>query len=309
MGKDSTKQIKIYLAGEMKADWKNNLIKYYNETFQADSIKNINWILPERVLQRKHSYDVSSECVNQDLGLIANCDIVFAYLNRGGLYSTIIEIMHSFFMNKRIIIVVEEYGEVINGHTDCMVATDVVGSTPSEFPFSTHYWFLLQYLKMTSKKIDNTCQPEHLDIFLGMTCENMEHILEYHIFDHMLPKKESREQLIKPLLDDLKNIKSTWKTTEITDRFKRNLSLVTDLKKKYNKCQLCDFTFKKKNGEYYNEIHHIIPLSQNGKDQEINSLIVCANCHRKLHYATVDISKILDNGTIIINGDVHIIKK
>lgn len=50
------------------------------------------------------------------------------------------------------------------------------------------------------------------------------------------------------------------------------------------KCQLCSFTFKKRNGETYFEIHHL--------DREVghhpnNLLVVCANCHAQLEHATV----------------------
>lgn len=107
-------------------------------------------------------------------------------------------------------------------------------------------------------------------------------------------------------LDDLIDKDSNYKTSTVINNFKRDLSIITKMKKKYSKCQICGFTFKKKNGEPYNEIHHIIKLSDDGKDSEINILVVCANCHRQLHYANTDITNIL-KGKIIINGVVHTI--
>ena len=95
----------------------------------------------------------------------------------------------------------------------------------------------------------------------------------------------------------------SFKSGKYIPGYIRNISLVKELKQKYSKCQICNFTFKKKDGENYNEVHHIIPLSMNGKDAKINTLVVCANCHRQLHYADVNISNIL-KGEIKINGEI-----
>lgn len=93
-----------------------------------------------------------------------------------------------------------------------------------------------------------------------------------------------------------------YKKSEMITRFKRNHKLRSELKQKYKECMICGFTFKKKSGEPYNEIHHIISLAKNGKDEAINTLVLCANCHRQLHYADVDISRILCSNKIIVNG-------
>ena len=54
-------------------------------------------------------------------------------------------------------------------------------------------------------------------------------------------------------------------------------------------CQICEIpTFKTKNGFYYTESHHIIPVSLNGPDKPSNILIVCANCHRKFDSGNED---------------------
>jgi hypothetical protein len=102
-------------------------------------------------------------------------------------------------------------------------------------------------------------------------------------------------------LNDLIEKEPKFETEKIINQFRRDFSLVRDKKEKYKKCQLCGFTFKKKNGENYNEMHHIIPLSKNGKDAEINTLVLCANCHRQFHYASVDLSE-FTKGIIKING-------
>jgi hypothetical protein len=50
------------------------------------------------------------------------------------------------------------------------------------------------------------------------------------------------------------------------------------------KCQLCSFTFAKRNGEPYFEIHHLEPAVGHHPS---NLLVVCANCHAQFECATV----------------------
>lgn len=50
-------------------------------------------------------------------------------------------------------------------------------------------------------------------------------------------------------------------------------------------CQVCDFTFLKKDNKPYFEIHHIDPVAGH---QPQNLMLVCANCHRQFQFANVD---------------------
>jgi 5-methylcytosine-specific restriction endonuclease McrA len=50
------------------------------------------------------------------------------------------------------------------------------------------------------------------------------------------------------------------------------------------KCQLCSFTFEKRNGEPYFEIHHLDPGVGHHPS---NLLVLCPNCHAQLEHATV----------------------
>ena len=50
-------------------------------------------------------------------------------------------------------------------------------------------------------------------------------------------------------------------------------------------CQVCDFTFLKKDDKPYFEIHHIDPVESH---QPKNLMVVCANCHRQFQFANVD---------------------
>lgn len=47
--------------------------------------------------------------------------------------------------------------------------------------------------------------------------------------------------------------------------------------------QQCD-TFTKRNGKRYLEAHHVIKLSEQGRDRESNVIALCANHHREAHF-------------------------
>ena len=90
----------------------------------------------------------------------------------------------------------------------------------------------------------------------------------------------------------------------------RNNQIVKTLKKLYKgHCQLTGekFTFKKRDGELYSEVHHLIALGENGSDSYANAIVVSPLIHRMLHYAEVspiDLTKIKNNQLpITINGN------
>jgi len=94
-------------------------------------------------------------------------------------------------------------------------------------------------------------------------------------------------------------------TPEVKERIfkirKRNNQIVKNLKKLYKgHCQISgtEFTFQKKNGKWYSEVHHLIPLGENGSDAYANAIVVSPLIHRMLHYATVskiDLGRIKDH--------------
>ncbi|HIF9250976.1 TPA: HNH endonuclease [Photobacterium damselae] len=51
-------------------------------------------------------------------------------------------------------------------------------------------------------------------------------------------------------------------------------------------CELCEVKspFKTKSGRDYLEVHHVIPLSKQGSDIVSNTVALCPNCHRMLHF-------------------------
>ena len=67
------------------------------------------------------------------------------------------------------------------------------------------------------------------------------------------------------------------------------------------KCQLCRFTFEKRNGEPYFEIHHLDPEIGH---HPTNLLVVCPNCHAQFEHAIVTDFKWAGNWLVgvTING-------
>jgi 5-methylcytosine-specific restriction enzyme A len=95
---------------------------------------------------------------------------------------------------------------------------------------------------------------------------------------------------------------------------RRNKAVVNNLKALYgNRCQLTGtaLTFTKTNGDLYSEVHHLIPLGEDGSDSYANAIVVSPLVHRMLHYATVspiNLSQIVDNTlAITINGQPYTI--
>jgi 5-methylcytosine-specific restriction protein A len=71
----------------------------------------------------------------------------------------------------------------------------------------------------------------------------------------------------------------------------RNQKAVKALKQLYgHRCQISGarLTFKKRDGTYYTEAHHLVPLGQGGADDPRNIIIVSPLVHKMLHYAVVD---------------------
>ncbi|MCK8826067.1 EVE domain-containing protein [Fuchsiella alkaliacetigena] len=121
--------------------------------------------------------------------------------------------------------------------------------------------------------------------------------LEFNFANRDLNLKEDIEELEKEYSQAIPEVKKRLskhiERGKISEKFKE----VT----KY-KCQICDalgedpYAFKKENGDFYIETHHIDPVSSLNKGcLGISNLItVCPNHHRQLHYGDVDILKNTD---------------
>ncbi|HNB51735.1 MAG TPA: HNH endonuclease [Anaerolineales bacterium] len=84
------------------------------------------------------------------------------------------------------------------------------------------------------------------------------------------------------------------------------------------RCQICEalghppLSFRKKNGEFYIESHHVIPISarQMGSLSLLNLITVCANHHRQIHFGDFELIEQTETAfTFSIDGNqVSIIK-
>ncbi len=99
---------------------------------------------------------------------------------------------------------------------------------------------------------------------------------------------------------ELKYSKATPRVKEIVSRRIERGDISKAVKKANNyECQICKMLgvkpqgFKKVNGEFYIETHHIIPVSvlEQGTLGTLNLLTVCPNHHRQLHYGNVKLIK------------------
>ncbi len=108
-------------------------------------------------------------------------------------------------------------------------------------------------------------------------------------------KNEARiERQIRKISDDRllalskKQVQRSRKIKAITSVYLRNPYIVELAKRQAEGiCQDCKKSapfVSKKTGEPYLEVHHIIPLAEDGPDSRENVLALCPNCHRKRHY-------------------------
>ena len=77
------------------------------------------------------------------------------------------------------------------------------------------------------------------------------------------------------------------KTT--TTRFTRDPQIIAWMLETVNGvCEVCDrpAPFLRPDGYPYLEVHHVRPLADGGPDKVDNTIGVCPNCHRQLHYGT-----------------------
>ena len=107
--------------------------------------------------------------------------------------------------------------------------------------------------------------------------------------DKTLERKVRKSSTLS--LDELKSraSKSTAKPgsrISTTTTYQRDPNVVNyTLKRANGICELCEqpAPFKKKNGDPYLEVHHVVQLANDGDDTIENAVALCPNCHRKMH--------------------------
>lgn len=74
--------------------------------------------------------------------------------------------------------------------------------------------------------------------------------------------------------------------------FNRNPDVVAAvLSRSVGKCECCKNSapfIRRSNGTPYLEVHHRIRLADGGEDTVENAMAVCPNCHRRLHYGSLE---------------------
>lgn len=120
-------------------------------------------------------------------------------------------------------------------------------------------------------KVENSLTTKDLDITLEKQIE----------FYKTLDKKE---RLKKLKLSDPK----PEKVIVTQYAFRRNPLVVLEvLERAAGICEKCKKNapfLKDNNSNPYLEVHHIIPLAENGDDTVENAIALCANCHRHAHH-------------------------
>ncbi len=131
---------------------------------------------------------------------------------------------------------------------------------------------------------------------IELTNDEYELTFENEIKSSQLDSKEKRLERLKKAN---KTVQETFSTTKI---YIRNSDVVAEVLDRANGvCEYCgnEAPFKKDtDGLGFLEVHHIIPLSENGLDIVENCVALCPNCHRHAHYGkkTFDMNKIKKNG-------------
>jgi hypothetical protein len=72
-----------------------------------------------------------------------------------------------------------------------------------------------------------------------------------------------------------------------TTVYRRNPDVIAEVLLRANGvCEQCrnKAPFRRRDGEPYLEVHHMLQLARGGEDTVANAVAVCPNCHRRAHY-------------------------
>jgi hypothetical protein len=165
-----------------------------------------------------------------------------------------------------------------------------------------------QHYKLASLKVDSSQSIRSVrqdwlvgkflvgQIFNGQINEIDQNTLEQTFQRELkLSSNDSKEKRQQRLLQAAKKPVSAFAQTKV---FLRNADVVIEVLERANgHCEYCNkpapFS-KDTDGQGYLEVHHIIPLADNGEDTVNNAVALCANCHRQAHYGkkTFDFDKL-----------------
>jgi len=272
---------RVYLVGKVRGTKWDVVNEINNATFVSSDGNNHSeheWGLSNYSFDDENArLKLEEEC----LQLIDMSDFLIAWLDTNDSYGSIAEIAYASTKGKKCFIFVKPspFKDVPEG----------------EFPFSKlydSYWFISHFPNVETLEVDFDRTKEIIKII----CDRNQTKISKDFINGFSSKvileeiTTNEREFIKTLSqyeeEDFEQSKGKQPISKTITFFKRNREIVKQLKDLYkNKCQICGFTFKKDNGENYSETHHIVPLSKNGGDEIKNLIVVCPNCHRKLHYA------------------------
>ena len=122
-----------------------------------------------------------------------------------------------------------------------------------------------------------------LSLIEELILENESASGELHVsFDYQVNQMRKRGSIEKPVGEKQPKRKETKSTT-----YERDPNVVAWLlEKSQGICECCSepAPFTKADGNFYLEVHHLKRLVDSGSDTVSNSIAVCPNCHRELHY-------------------------
>lgn len=118
-----------------------------------------------------------------------------------------------------------------------------------------------------------------------------------------LPSKESIDGFFQKQIDEIRTYSDheikqrsakfhskPEKIEVITNAYVRNPYVVNEvLKRADGICERCKNKApfnRKSDGTPYLEVHHLVPLSEDGDDTVTNAIALCPNCHREIHFGS-----------------------
>ncbi|MFA6191277.1 MAG: HNH endonuclease [Sulfurimonas sp.] len=114
----------------------------------------------------------------------------------------------------------------------------------------------------------------------------LKNIIDETSFEEKIYESTNNSFARKQRLETAKKMPEKVQTTIVN--YKRNPDVVAEVLNRANGiCEECKQKapfLRTKDSSPYLEVHHMIQLSQCGKDTIENAIAVCPNCHRKLHY-------------------------
>jgi 5-methylcytosine-specific restriction protein A len=117
-------------------------------------------------------------------------------------------------------------------------------------------------------------------------------VIENSVFNAKIFAEETKYSRQSPRDQRLARLatapKKPLKTLVLSTAYKRNPDVVAEVLERANgECEYCHkpAPFQRRNeGGPYLEVHHRLPLADDGEDTVENAIAACPNCHRKAHY-------------------------